>query len=101
MMSAENAAPRLAAIAAPFWAYAASEKPAAAPAPDSRTTLRPLLTSLATSAGTSATRRSPGKVSLTTATFILQLYSANCAGGTAHHGLTHRRSLQDRYPPQS
>src|SRR5215472_15873269 len=55
---------------APASAYASSVSQAPSPAPDSIRTSRPAARSLTTASGTSATRRSPGAVSLTTDTFM-------------------------------
>src|SRR4051812_23323970 len=106
-MSADKSSLRPAASTAPFSAYAGSPNPAAAPADCSITTPSPLLTSLATSIGTSATRRSPGNVSLTTATFITLLYNVICAVGPAPgRPELQRKAVEcagyhDCYPPQS
>src|SRR6202166_3716096 len=70
-MSAEaNTCARSAMIFAPLAAYSASGKPAAAPAPASTITSRPAFARLGMTAGTSATRRSPGYVSRGTPTIM-------------------------------
>src|SRR5438094_8336412 len=64
-----KSSPASAAIFAPASSYARSEKVALAPAPAWTQTSSPAWTSLPAVSGTRATRRSPGSVSLGTATF--------------------------------
>ena len=71
---ATTAAPERAAAAssttvAPAWRKASSENRARSPAPDSTTTSTPVLASLVATSGTIATRSSPGRDSLMTASF--------------------------------
>ena len=71
MMSAElKTWARSATIVAPFAAYSASGKAASVPAPASTITAKPAFTRLGMTAGTSATRRSPGYDSRGTPIFI-------------------------------
>ncbi|SKY61394.1 Uncharacterised protein [Mycobacteroides abscessus subsp. abscessus] len=62
-------------IVAPASTYASSGINASTPAPDSTVTGTPLPTSVATTFGTSATRRSPSAVSRTTPTLMLSVSS--------------------------
>ena len=71
--SAPAASSSRAAMPAPASVNASSLSQALSPAPVSTRTSSPAARSLATASGTSATRRSPGAVSLTTATFMRDL----------------------------
>ena len=76
---------------APACSYASSENHAAAPAPVSTSTSTPIAVSRATASGTSATRRSPGAVSLTAATFTaIGAYLFLMSWGRQHRGSTNR-----------
>ena len=65
-LTTTSASQAVSASVAPASSYAASSNDAALPAPRSTTTSCPASTSLATTSGTSATRRSPGAVSFGT-----------------------------------
>jgi hypothetical protein len=70
MRAACSTSDRLLAMRAPLSLKAPSGKPAAAPAPDSITTSSPALARRGKAEGTTATRRSPGNVSLRTPAII-------------------------------
>ena len=81
----------VATISAPCAAYAASVKPAARPAPLSIATVSPAFTSAGITAGTTATRRSPGSVSAITPAIIAFSILA-CAGHRWRRVILHARN---------
>src|SRR5664279_5893953 len=96
MQSAWAYTPSVETIVAPASTYAASGKAAAVPASCSTRISSPAALSLARASGTSATRRSPGRVSLGTPTFMWAPGGRGLA--TGYRARAHAASVPSRRP---
>src|SRR5271157_5937609 len=96
MSAVRKTSARSAMILAPLLTYSVSGYPASTPAAASNTTSRPTFARLGITAGTSATRRSPGKLSRGTPTIMkpprwCSLFRQQNNAGD-HHQRIHRKS---------
>ena len=85
-------------ILAPRAVYSESGNPAFAPAPASTTTSRPALARMGTTAGTIATRRSPGKISRGIPMIMKKAPTDEVPGpeGRKRHTAPHREARENR-----